>query len=108
MLIEKLKGLNLDRVLEIDEAVELSAVARSLESEYDALGIDTPGWLRQASDTLREEIAKRTQAAELAKLKTLEAQLESLKTAAEKRRDIERQIAEAQKRLGMAPAKTGR
>lgn len=108
MLMEKLKALNLDRILEVDEAVELSAFARSLESEYATLDLPTPAWLQQAGDTLREEIARRTRAADLAALKEVEAQIESLKSASEKRKEAETRLAALQKKLGMAPAKAGK
>lgn len=108
MLIEKIKGINLDRLLEVDEAVELSAVARTLEQEYTNLELPVPGWLTQASDLLREEIAKRTRASDLARLKELEAQLESFKTVSEKKSEALRALAELQKKLGLTPAKAGK
>ncbi len=108
MLTEKLKALNLDRVLDLDEAVELSSFARILEQEFVNLELPVPGWLQAAGDTLREEIAKRTRASDLALMRDLESQLEGFKTVTEKRRDAEKRLADLQKKLGMAPAKAGR
>lgn len=107
-MIEKLKQLNVDRLLDMDEAVALSAYARQLENEYEALGMATPEWLERASNTLREEIARRTKAADLATLKSLEAEIEGYRTIGEKKADAQKRIADLQKRLGLAPATTGR
>lgn len=100
---EKLKALNLDRILDIDEAVEMSAYARTLEMEYGTLDLPTPEWLVKSSDLLREEIARRTRANDLAMLKAVEAEIESYKTAAEKRTEAQKRLANIQKKLGMTP-----
>lgn len=108
MNLTKLKEMNVDRILDLDEAVALSAEARSMETEYATLGMQPPEWLDRASTTLREEIAKRTRAADLAALKAVEAELESLKTASERKADAASRLAALQKKLGMAPAKAGK
>ncbi len=105
-MLEKLKGLNLDRILDNDEAVVLSAFARQLEAEYEQLGVPVPEWLEKSASTLREEIARRNKASKLARLKELEANLEGYKTVTEKRSEAQRELAEIQKELGMVPGKS--
>jgi len=107
-MLEKLKGLNLDRLLDMDEAVALSAYARSLEAEYEALELGIPEWLVKACDVLREEIARRTRATALAELKEIENRIEGYKSVSERRSEDQKRLADLQKRLGMSTAKSGR
>lgn len=107
-MLEKLKQLNVDRLLDNDEAVSLSAYARTLESEYESLGIAAPEWIEKSTTVLREEIARRNRASDLARLKELEGELEGYKTVGEKRTEAARRLVELQKKLGMVPAKAGR
>ena len=108
MSLQALKSLNVDRLLDLDEAVSLSFEARGLENEYGHLEIPVPEWLTKSSDVLREEIARRTKAADLAALKNLEAELEGYKTVTEKRSEALKRLASLQNKLGMSPAKSGR
>jgi hypothetical protein len=101
-MLEKLKQLNLDRLLDMDEAVSLSAYARAMDQEYESLEIPAPEWLVKSSDVLREEIARRTRAADLAALKNVESELEGYKTVTEKRTEAQRRLANLQKKLGLS------
>ena len=94
MSLQALKGLNLDRIIETEEAVALSAYARTLQGEYEALEIPVPDWVAKASDTLRQEIARRTLAADLAEMERIQRELDSYKTVVGERNG------EALKRLG--------
>ena len=107
-MLEKLKSLNLDRLLDMDEAIALSAYARSLEGEYEALEMPVPDWLVKSTDVLREEIARRTKAADLAELKRIESELEGYKTVGEKKIEAQKRLASLQGKLGLSPAKSGR
>ena len=108
MSLSILKQLNMDRLLDLEEAVVLSAEARGLEAEFGELEIPVPEWLTKASDVLREEIARRTKAADLAELKRLENELEGYKTVGEKKVEALKRLAALQGKLGMSPAKSGR
>lgn len=108
MSLQALKNLNLDRVLDMDEAVTLSAYARSLENEYGHLEIAAPEWLEKSSSVLRDEIDRRTRAADLAELKRTELELESYKTSGEKKAEASKRLAALQNKLGLSPAKSGR
>ncbi len=107
-MLEKLKNLNLDRLLDMDEAITLSAYARSLDNEYELLGIPVPEWLTKATDVLRAEIGRRTHAADMAALKALEGELEGYKTVSEKRNEAQRRLGELQRKLGLSTAKAGK
>lgn len=107
-MLEKLKNLNLDRILDMDEAIALSAYARGIETEYEALDLQAPEWLAKSTDVLREEIARRTRATDLARLKELEGELEAYKTVSEKRTEAQKRLGELQKKLGLATAKSGK
>src|SRR5579872_6166327 len=105
-MLEKLKGLNLDKLLDMDEAIALSAYARGLENEYGHLEMQTPEWLEKSTDVLREEIARRTKAADLAELKRLESEIEGYKSATEKRGEAQKKLAAMQNKLGLSKAAT--
>ena len=107
-MLEKLKNLNLDRVLDNDEAVALSAYARGLENEYGHLEMPTPEWLVKSTDVLREEIARRTRAADLAELKRIESELDGYKTVTERKGEAQKRLASLQTKLGLSTAKSGR
>lgn len=105
-MLEKLKSLNLDKILDMDEAIALSAYARSIETEYDTLEIPVPEWIVKSTDVLRSEIARRTHAADMAELKRIEAELEGLKTQGERKSDAQRRLTALQGKLGLSTAKT--
>jgi hypothetical protein len=105
MNIQTIKGLNLDRILDMDEAVALSAEVRAFECEYEQLDIPIPDWLVNSANVLREEIARRTKAADLAELKRLEAEIEGYKSANEKRSEAMKKLIAKQQKLGITPVK---
>ena len=106
--LECLKQLNLDRILDTDEAVTLSAFARQQSIEYGELGLPVPEWLEKSTEILREEIARRNRSAKLAELKNLESEIEGYKTQAEKRSEALRRLSALQKDLGLASKSTGK
>jgi hypothetical protein len=101
MNLNAMKNLNLDRVLEMDEAIAMSAEIRQFEAECEALELPTPDWVLKSADVLREEIARRTRADALAQMKRLETELESYKTVGEKKNEAQRQLAALQRKLGI-------
>jgi hypothetical protein len=101
MNIATLKSLNLDRILDIDEAVGWSADIRLLQDEFSTLDMAEPDWLAATASSIREEIARRTHASDLATLKKVEAELDGYRTVGEKRAAAQQRLAELQKKLGM-------
>lgn len=102
MDLQKIRNLNLDRMLDIEEPVSISAEIRILENEFKALGLATPGWLENAAEAVRAEIARRTHAADMAALKALDAEIEGYKTANERRADALKRQESLQKKLGLS------
>lgn len=68
MNIEKLKQLNVDRLLAIEEVVALSAEGRQLSGEYAVNDLEVPEWLERACATLGDEIAQRSRAGDMARI----------------------------------------
>ena len=108
MNIQAIKNINLDKVIEMEEAIAMSADIRNFEAEYEKLGMPVPDWLVKSADILREEIARRTRAADLADLKRLENELEAYKTVGEKKNEAQKRLAALQSKLGMSTARSGR
>jgi len=108
MSIQTLKQLNVDRLLDLEDAVALSAEARTLDSEFTELELPVPQWLQTAQSTLRTEIERRTHASDLARMRELEAELEGYKTVSEKRTEAQRRLADLQNKLGLGKAKAAR
>ena len=102
MNISALKNLNLDRVIDMEEAISLSADARLMSTEYSALGIPEPAWLDKSTNVLREEIGRRTHASDMAALKQIENELEGYKSVGEKRDEARRRLVHLQKKLGLS------
>jgi hypothetical protein len=102
---DKLMKLDLDRLLTIDECVELSAYARGLEAEYEHLEMDVPETVANAIAALRGEITRRKRADDEAELRKLQGALDGLKTQSERKNDVLNQMAAIQRRLGLRPAK---
>ncbi len=79
-----------------------------MEAEYETLEMSIPEWLVKSADIIREEIARRTKAADLAEIKRLESEIEGYKSATEKRQEAVKKLAAMQGKLGLSPAKSGR
>jgi hypothetical protein len=107
MSVASLKSLNVDKMLDIEEAVAMSAEARTLEHEFESLELAVPGWLQTASGVLRAEIERRTHASDLARVREIEAELESYKTTGEKKAEAQKRLAALQKKLGMTASARG-
>lgn len=108
MSLNALKTLALERLIELDEVMSLSAEARQLATEYTEHELEIPTWLEQASQLLHEDIAKRTHAADLADLKEAEAEVERNRTAGERKAAAQAKVASLQKKLGLTAAKAGK
>ena len=104
MSVEKLKNLNMDRVLDNDEAVSLSAFARQQIAEYEILEQPVPDWLEKSTDILRTEIARRNRSEDLRRMKELETRLEGYKSPKQKEANDLAELAKLQKRLGLSKA----
>lgn len=77
----------------MDELVFLSASARIAAAEYEILGAKVPEWLEDQVRLLRAEVAVRIADEKALRIRQLRGQLDSLKTAQEKRAAIEAELA---------------
>lgn len=101
-MLEKLKQLNVDKILDMDEAIALSAYSRGLANEYVELDMAVPDWIEKATEVLRQEIQRRTHAADMAELKRIQGEIEGYKTATEKRTEAQKRLAALQGKLGLS------
>lgn len=92
-MFEKLKNLNVDRLIDTDEAVAMHATGKALLGTYAEFGMEAPGWLTANLAALTREIRARNAENVAKKLADLKARRSSLRTAAEQRADIEAEIA---------------
>ncbi len=100
-MISELKNVEVRRP-DLPELVELSAYARSLMTEFEALGIETPEWLTINSASIRREIKTRNQDRLAEKLRSAKSRLETLKTPDEKRAGLQNEIDKLEKELAEA------
>jgi hypothetical protein len=99
-MLEELRGLDVERT-NLDEMVALSTFGRAMEDEYKRLTIPVPEWLEDRLSALDREIRLRRTDALQAKLKELEARKEALKTADQKRQDVDAEMAKVKAALGI-------
>jgi len=91
-MIEKLKSFSPTKY-SLEELVDLSASAKMLAAEYIAVGIDVPDWLIEATKRLASAIKGRVRDELERKLASAQARRASLKTADERRKETDEEIA---------------
>jgi len=91
-MIEKLKSFSPTKY-SLEDLIELSASARALSGEYIAVGIDVPDWLIEATKRLAASIKNRVRDELERKLASAQARRASLKTADERRKETDEEIA---------------
>lgn len=92
-MLEEFRNFNKDAA-SLDDLVVLAAFGRALRAEYDAQKVDEPEFVSTQLNELRREIGTRIADKRSARVRELRAQRENLKTAAEKREAIEKELAE--------------
>jgi len=98
-LVQALKGLNVDRE-QIDDLLVLHMHARQLRAEYAESNIETPEWLDGAITVLSREIERQSADQIALRLKELDRAESGLKTASERRQDIQNERNRLLARLG--------
>jgi ATP-dependent Lon protease len=86
-----LKSFNKDR-LDLDEMVALAAFGRMLRAEYEAQKVEEPEFLDVQLKTLRREIASKMDDKRETRRRQIKTQLQSLKTPAERRAELEKEL----------------
>lgn len=92
-MLTEFQNFNKDRA-SLDDLVALAAFGRLLRTEYEAQKVDEPAFVDLQLKTLRREIAAKVDDKRQARRKHLEAQIESLKTPVERRKALEKELAE--------------
>ncbi len=92
-MLSDFQNFNKDR-LNLDDMVALAAFGRILRAEYEAQKVDEPEFVDTQLKLLRREIASKVDDKRQARRKQIEAQLQSLKTPAERRAELEQEKAE--------------
>lgn len=91
-MFEKLRNLNIDR-LSVDEAVFLLTSAKTFAAGYAEIGIPVPEWLGDNIRSLEKDVKSRQRDEMERRLREAKTRRNSLRTAEEKRKDIDEEIA---------------
>ena len=98
-LLRELKTYDLDHT-NLDELITLSAFAKQLKTEYGVQNCDAPKWLNSRTDDLRRAIRSKQTDIRTQKLQEILMRLETLKSADEKRTELQ---AEAERLANLLP-----
>ncbi len=90
-MLEQLRNFDSDRA-NPDEMVALHAFARVLEAEYQSLGLHAPEWVAEKKTEVKRELDSRLADMKAKRVREIKQQLATLKTAAEKRADLEAEL----------------
>ena len=99
-MLDQFKAFNTE-VADLDELVAMAAFGRSLRSEFEALNVSVPEFADDQLRVIKREIETRVADRRAARVRELKAQRDSLKTAAEKREAIEKELASLGEPVGV-------
>ena len=92
MNITALKNFNADR-LDMEDLVGLLADCKALRAEYEALQIEEAEYIDTTIKAIRREITSRNADKIAARKRELTARIDSLKTPAQKKTELEKELA---------------
>jgi hypothetical protein len=92
-MLSEFKSFTLAR-MDLDELVALAAYGRTLRTEYEAQKVEEPEFVDINLKSLRREIASRQADKVDVRRRQLKTKLDSLKTPAEKKAELEKELAE--------------
>ena len=98
MALGTFKSFAADR-MDLDELVALMAFGKSIRAEYEALQMEEPPFVDIQLKSLRREITARTADKLEARKRELTARIDSLKTQAQKKAELEKELAGLEKQL---------
>jgi DNA repair exonuclease SbcCD ATPase subunit len=105
-MIDQLKRANLDNY-DLEQLIELSAIARLIRNEFEVntTGAEAPKWLDDRTREVRRAIATKQEDILEARLNELKSRRSTLRTAEEKRSELDAEIAKVEAaRAGKAGA----
>jgi hypothetical protein len=91
MSLNQLKNFRTDQY-DLDDLVVLSAEGKAYQAEYKAQGVDVPEWLESNVRLIGREIGLKIADAKDKKIRQLRARINSLKTASERRADLQKEL----------------
>lgn len=86
-MLNQLRNLALDR-MDMAEMVALAAFGRSMAEEYEVRAMEAPEWLTESLEALGGEIAARRKDELRRQLKQVDYEIDRIKPAAEKRKEL--------------------
>jgi hypothetical protein len=97
---EDAKRVDLSIVRGVDDLVALHAAIKVTQDSYISLELTPPEWMAERLQAIGNEVKERSEAQTRATLAKLLARREALKSAQEKRTNVEAQIAALRAQLG--------
>ncbi len=97
--IEKLKSFSATKYT-LEDLIALSAFAKALHAEYALFSVQSPEWLTRALRDVPVAIKERNRAEIERRLSAAKSRRASLKTADERRKEADAEIAELEAILG--------
>ncbi len=94
MMLDKIKNFDPRGGLQVEDAIVLSSFARSVSAEYDALKVDKPSWLVDQAARIHQFVSDLLRDERRRKISELKSRRETLKTANERREELDKQIAD--------------
>lgn len=98
-MLKELRNFDADRT-DLDEMVALSTFGRSMKVEYERLAMPIPEWIEDRTRTLDSEIRSQRRDALEKKVKELQSRKDALKTAEQKRQDVDAELEKVKAALG--------
>ena len=95
-MLSEFKGFTAAR-LQLDELVALEAYGHGLRESYERLGVDEPQYIDVQLKSLKREIRTRVADKHEARKREVQRSLDNLKTPAEKKAELKRELAELEK-----------
>jgi hypothetical protein len=91
-MLEHFKNFNAEAA-NLDELVEVAAFGRQFRAEHESLNVPVPEYVDDNLRAIRREIDGRLADKRAARVRELKSQRDSLKTAAERREAIDKELA---------------
>lgn len=97
-LLAEIRTVSVDG-MDLHDAVVAITIVKLLKTEYEVHGLPPPDWLDARLTELQEEVKNRKRDYLQRALKSAQARQSTLKTAEEKRKDVQEEIERLQKAL---------
>jgi hypothetical protein len=99
-MLDQFKKFNAEAA-DLDELVEVATFGRQFRAEHEALNVPVPEYVDDNIRVIRREIDARLSDKRAARVRELKAQRDSLKTAAERREAIDKELAALGETVGV-------